>query len=315
MKIVTKIENYLEENPCLLTIGTFDGVHIGHQKIIHNLITEARKKNILAVVLTFFPHPRMVLQKDSEIKLIDSLEDKQKKLASLGVDVLVVHPFSKEFSKLTPLEFTRDILVDTFNISKVIIGYDHRFGRNREASIEDLHEFSVVYGFEVEEIPAQEIASVNVSSTKIRTALEEGNIEKVNQYLNRPFLLSGKVTRGAGVGRTINFPTANIKIKEAYKLCPPNGVYRVQSLIAGKQVLGMMNIGFRPTMGGSNKTIEVHFFNFNKDLYRQTLSIEILSKIREEQKFDSLEELQNQLKKDKNNSIALFDSERSNDKA
>ena len=206
-------------------------------------------------------------------------------------------------------------MVNTFNISKVIIGYDHRFGRNREASITDLREFSKVYGFEVEEIPAQEIASVNVSSTKIRTALEEGNIEKVNQFLNRPFLLTGKVTRGAGLGRTINFPTANIEIKETYKLCPPNGVYRVQSLIDGKQVLGMMNIGVRPTVGGSNKTIEVHFFEFNNDLYQQTLSIEILSKIREEQKFDSVEELQNQLKKDKKNSTALFDSERSNGKA
>ena len=315
MKIVTKIENYLEEKPCILTIGTFDGVHIGHQEIIHNLITEARKKNILAVVLTFFPHPRMVLQKNSEIKLIDSIEDKQKILASLGLDVLVVHPFSEEFSRLTPLEFTRDILVNTFNISKVIIGYDHRFGRNREASITDLRQFSSVYGFEVEEIPAQEIASVNVSSTKIRAALEEGDIEKVNQFLNRPFLLTGKVTRGAGLGRTINFPTANIEIKETYKLCPPNGVYRVQSIIDGKQVLGMMNIGVRPTMGGNNKTIEVHFFEFNNDLYQQTLSIEILSKIREEQKFDSVEELQNQLKKDKKKSTALFDSERSNGKA
>ncbi|MDA8639744.1 bifunctional riboflavin kinase/FAD synthetase [Flavobacteriaceae bacterium] len=311
MKIVSKIENYKEDKACHLTIGTFDGVHIGHQKIIQNLVKKAKSKGDLAVVLTFFPHPRMVLQKDSGIKLIDSLEDKQKILASLGVDVLVVHPFSKEFSRLTATEFTRDILVNTFNISKVIIGYDHRFGRNRDASIVDLHEFGRLYGFEVEEIPAQEIASVNVSSTKIRKALEAGDIQKVNRYLSRPYLLSGKVESGAGIGRTIEFPTANIKIKEDYKLCPPNGVYRIQSEIKGSTVLGMMNIGVRPTVGGNIKKIEVHFFSYDEDLYNENITIQILDKIRDEIKFDSLENLQNQLKKDKINCIRLFDSERS----
>tara|TARA_B100000767_G_scaffold240476_1_gene236285 strand:- start:5976 stop:6917 length:942 start_codon:yes stop_codon:yes gene_type:complete len=313
VKIVSKIENYQEVKPCHLTIGTFDGVHVGHQKIIKKLVTKAKILNNLAVVLTFFPHPRMVLQKDSKIKLIDTLEDKQRILASLGIDVLVIHPFSKEFSKLTPIEFTRNILVNTFKVSKIIIGFDHRFGRNREASIVDLREFANVYDFEVEEIPAQEIEKVNVSSTKIRTALEQGDINKVNSYLNRPYLISGIVCQGEGLGRTINFPTANIKIKDEYKLCPPNGVYQVKSQIDGNQVSGMMNIGIRPTVGGNTKTIEVHFFHYDKDLYKQNLSIEILSKIREEQKFDSLKGLQNQLEKDKKKCIELFDSERSND--
>lgn len=309
MKIVTHIENYQEQTPSILTIGTFDGVHVGHQKIIANLVQQAKEKKHLAVVLTFFPHPRMVLQKDIDIKLIDTVEEKQNILASLGVDVLVIHPFSKEFSRLTSLEFIRDLLVNTFKISKVIMGYDHRFGRNREASIKDVYQYGATYGFEVEEIPAQEISSVNVSSTKIRNALTEGDLKKVNTFLNRPYQLSGIVTPGAGLGRTIDFPTANIKIKETYKLCPPNGVYCVQSTINNKLIKGMMNIGMRPTINGKTKTIEVHFFEFNQTLYEQSLTIEILDKIREEQKFDSLDKLQKQLEKDKKNCLQLFDSE------
>ncbi|MGB2305340.1 MAG: bifunctional riboflavin kinase/FAD synthetase [Flavobacteriaceae bacterium] len=309
MKIVTHIENYQEQTPSILTIGTFDGVHVGHQKIIANLVQQAKEKKHLAVVLTFFPHPRMVLQKDIDIKLIDTVEEKQNILASLGVDVLVIHPFSKEFSRLTSLEFIRDLLVNTFKISKVIMGYDHRFGRNREASIKDVYLYGDTYGFEVEEIPAQEISSVNVSSTKIRNALTEGDLKKVNTFLNRPYQLSGIVTPGAGLGRTIDFPTANIKIKETYKLCPPNGVYCVQSTINNKLIKGMMNIGMRPTVNGKTKTIEVHFFEFNQTLYEQSLTIEILDKIREEQKFDSLDKLQKQLEKDKKNCLQLFDSE------
>jgi riboflavin kinase/FMN adenylyltransferase len=309
VKIVTHIENYQEQTPSILTIGTFDGVHVGHQKIIANLVQQAKEKKHLAVVLTFFPHPRMVLQKDIDIKLIDTLEEKQKILASLGVDVLVIHPFSKEFSRLTSLEFIRDLLVNTFKISKVIIGYDHRFGRNREASIKDVHQYGATYGFEVEEIPAQEISSVNVSSTKIRNTLTEGDLKKVNTFLNRPYQLSGVVTPGAGLGRTIDFPTANIKILETYKLCPPNGVYCVQSTINNKLIQGMMNIGMRPTVNGKTKTIEVHFFEFSQTLYEQSLTIEILDKIREEQKFDSLDELQKQLEKDKKTCLQLFDSE------
>ncbi len=309
MKIVTHIENYQEQTPSILTIGTFDGVHVGHQKIIADLVHQANKKKHLAVVLTFFPHPRMVLQKDIDIKLIDTVEEKQEILASLGVDVLVIHPFSKKFSRLTSLEFIRDLLVNTFKISKVIIGYDHRFGRNREASIKEINQYGGAYGFEVEEIPVQEISSVNVSSSKIRNALKEGDLKKVNTFLNRPYQLSGIVTPGAGLGRTIDFPTANIKIKETYKLCPPNGVYCVQSKINNKLIQGMMNIGMRPTLDGKTKTIEVHFFDFSQNLYDQSLTIEILYKIREEQKFDSLDDLQIQLEKDKKNCLQLFDSE------
>ncbi len=309
MRIIQNIEDYKEQKPSVLTIGTFDGVHLGHQKIITDLVNKAKSKGHLAVVLTFFPHPRMVLQKDSNIKLIDTLKEKEQILSSLGVDVLVIHPFSKEFSRLTSLEFTRDILVNVFKVSKVIIGYNHKFGRNREASIKDLKQYGVIYNFEVEEISAQEVASINISSTKIREALLNGNIKNVSRYLNRPFKLSGTVIKGSEIGRTLNFPTANIQIKEEYKLIPPNGVYQIQSIIKNKLTFGMMNIGIRPTLGGASISIEVHFFDFDMDLYNQELTIEILSKIREEQKFDSLEKLKQQLIRDKEKCIALFKSE------
>ncbi len=200
-------------------------------------------------------------------------------------------------------------MVNVFKVSKVIIGYNHKFGRNREASIKDLKQYGVIYNFEVEEISAQEVASINISSTKIREALLNGNIKNVSRYLNRPFKLSGTVIKGSEIGRTLNFPTANIQIKEEYKLIPPNGVYQIQSIIKNKLTFGMMNIGIRPTLGGASISIEVHFFDFDMDLYNQELTIEILSKIREEQKFDSLEKLKQQLIRDKEKCIALFKSE------
>lgn len=305
MKIVQKIKNYKEQKPSVLTIGTFDGVHLGHQKIIKSIVTEARTKRHLAVVLTFFPHPRKVLQND-DIKLIDTLKEKEQILKSLGVDVLVIQPFSKEFSKLTPLEFINDILVNTFKISKIIIGYNHRFGRDRKASVEDLKQYGNLYNFKVKEILPQEIDSINISSTKVREAISNGKIESVTRYLNRPFKLSGIVVQGLKIGRTLNFPTANIEVKEEYKLIPPNGVYQVQSIIKNKLIFGMMNIGVRPTLGKGSKSIEIHFFDFDMDLYHQELTVEFLSKIREEHKFDSLEKLKKQILKDKKKCIQLF---------
>ena len=247
MKVISTIENYHATQSCSLTIGTFDGVHIGHRKIIQRLVKSAREKDHLAVVLTFFPHPRMVLQKDTSIRLIDTLKEKQQLLADLGVDVLVIHPFSKEFSRQTADEFTRDILVQSFDIAHLIIGYDHRFGRNREATVDDLINAGSTYGFSVEKIEAQEIASVNVSSTKIRTALEEGKMRVATDFLGRPFRLSGKVIRGKKIGRTIGFPTANLQIKEDYKLLPCDGVFLLKPSTMATCYYGMMNVGFRPT--------------------------------------------------------------------
>lgn len=298
MKVISTIENYQATEGCSLTIGTFDGVHIGHREIIDRLVKSAREKNHLAVVLTFFPHPRMVLQKDTSIRLIDTLKEKQQLLSDLGVDVLIIHPFSKEFSRQTADEFTRDILVKAFKIEHLIIGYDHRFGRNREATVDDLINAGETYGFSVEKIEAQEIASVNVSSTKIRLALEEGKMKIATDYLNRPFRLSGKVIEGEKIGRTINFPTANLHIEETYKLMPCDGVYFIQSQLENRLVYGMMNVGFRPTLEGEKRSFEVHFFDFKQDLYGALLHIDLLELIRKEKKFDSLEMLKAQLEED-----------------
>lgn len=298
MKVISTIENYNATQGCTLTIGTFDGVHVGHREIIRRLVKSAREKNHLAVVLTFFPHPRMVLQKDTSIRLIDTLAEKEQLLAQLGVDLMIVHPFSKEFSRQTADEFTRDILVNAFKIEHLIIGYDHRFGRNREATVDDLINAGITYGFSVEKIEAQEIASVNVSSTKIRLALEEGKMKTATDYLTRPFRLSGKVVEGKKIGRTIGFPTANIRVEEAYKLLPRDGVYFIQTKWKKQHLYGMMNVGFRPTLEGEQRSFEVHLFDFDQDLYGAHLQLDLLEMIRYEKKFESLKDLKSQLEED-----------------
>lgn len=301
MNVVNGIENYIANSKSILTIGTFDGVHLGHQKIITSLVTKAKQKSLQANILTFFPHPRMVLQKESNLKLIDTLEEKQNLLSELGIDNLIIQPFSKEFSKLTAIEFTRDVLVNELGMSALMIGYDHRFGKNREASVEDLITYGQSYNFEVTVIPAQDISSITVSSTKIRDAIKISNFKKVNQFLGRPYELNGKVIKGNGVGRTIKYPTANIEIKEIYKLIPPKGVYLVKIYLGENEFSGMMNIGNRPTINGLNQTIEVYIFDFDKDIYGKNLKVCFLKKIRKEKKFDSLPSLKSQLKKDEEN--------------
>ena len=306
MEVIHNIKNYQPKKPSILTIGTFDGLHIGHQKIIHNLVSKAKKEDLCSLVLTFFPHPRMVLQKDTQLKMIDTLEEKRQLLEKLGVEILIIQPFNREFSRMTALEYTRDILVNGLGISKLIIGYDHRFGRNREATIEDLKRFGLDYNFTVEEIPVQDVESIAVSSTKIRNAIITGHIKKANQFLGRHFLLCGTVVKGDKIGRKMGYPTANILIKEEYKLKPQNGVYLVQSHLDDQKFFGMMNVGKRPTISGKETQIETYFFEFEEDLYGKKLKIELLEKIRDEQKFDSLELLVEQLGVDKKNCQELI---------
>ncbi|WP_029034473.1 bifunctional riboflavin kinase/FAD synthetase [Salinimicrobium terrae] len=282
----------------VVTIGTFDGVHIGHQKIIERLVNTAKAGNLESAILTFFPHPRMVLQKDADIKLINTIAERKSILKQSGVDHLIVHPFTQQFSRLSAREFVRDILVHKLRAKKVIIGYDHRFGRNRTADIDDLREFGREYEFEVEEISKQDIEDVAVSSTKIRKALLEGSVEKANRFLSYPFALAGTVVKGKGLGKEFNYPTANLEIKENYKLIPKNGVYVVRSLIDGQVVFGMMSIGTNPTVGGTEKTVETYFFDLEKDLYGKNLSIEMLTRIRDEKKFESVEGLKTAMKQD-----------------
>ncbi|HET8855700.1 MAG TPA: bifunctional riboflavin kinase/FAD synthetase [Salinimicrobium sp.] len=298
MKEHHKAGNYNNRRGSVVTIGTFDGVHIGHQKIIERLVNSAEENDLDAVILTFFPHPRMVLQKDSGIKLINTIQERKEILSRCGIDHLIIQPFTKEFSRMTAEEFVRDILVSKLNVKKVIIGYDHRFGRNRTADIEDLREFGKVYNFDVEEISKQDVEEIAVSSTKIRKALSEGKIEKANRFLRYPFSLTGKVVKGRGLGTGFNFPTANIEVAEDYKLIPKNGVYVVRSEIEGKRFFGMMNIGINPTVGGTQRSIEIHFFELNRDLYGKILTVEILTRIRDEIKFGTVEDLKKAMVQD-----------------
>lgn len=299
MKIKTAAD-YKRIKNSVVTIGTFDGVHVGHQKIINRLVHIAETNKLQALVLTFFPHPRMVVQKDSSIKLINTIDEKAAQLQQLGVDHLVLKEFTKTFSRLSALEYVRDVLVNKLKVKHIIVGYDHHFGRNRTATIEDLIEFGKFYGFEVTQIDAQEVGDVAVSSTKIRAALREGNMRVANDFLGYNFMLTGTVVKGKGLGANLSFPTANIFIEEPYKLIPKQGVYMVQSKIENQLVYGMMNIGKNPTVSQENKThIEVHFFNLDANLYSKTLKIELLEYLRNEIKFPNIEALKVQLEKDK----------------
>jgi riboflavin kinase/FMN adenylyltransferase len=306
MEVIHSISNYHPKKRGILTIGTFDGVHIGHQKILRKLVAKAKKNNRCAIVLTFFPHPRMVLQKDSKIKMIDTLDEKTKLLEQLGVEVLIIQPFTMAFSRMTAVEYTRDVLVNGLNISELIIGYDHRFGRNREATVEDLRHFGLDYDFTVEEIPAQDVESIAVSSTKVRNAITTGEIEKANRFLGRPFSLSGPVVKGDEIGRKMGYPTANLQIEEDYKLKPQNGVYLVKSNLEGQNYFGMMNVGKRPTVLGKKNRIETYFFDFSGNLYGKNIRVDLLEKIRDEQKFDSLDALKNQLNRDQKCCLSLI---------
>ena len=284
-------------------MGTFDGVHIGHKKILEKIIQKTENQNYESLVLTFFPHPRMVLQEHSDIKLLNTIDEKIDLLEQIGIENLVIHPFDEAFSRLTAEDFVKTVLVDRFHIHKIIIGYDHRFGRNRTANIDDLIAFGEQYDFEVEQISVQEINDISVSSTKIRKALLEGNMALANKYLGYDYFLTGVVIKGKQLGRTINFPTANLKIDENYKLIPQNGVYIVKSTINKKTVFGMMNIGFNPTVDGETQSIEIHYFDFDQDLYHQKIRVSILQRIRSEQKFESVTLLKEQLEKDKKTAI------------
>jgi len=289
---------YQSNRRSVVTIGTFDGVHVGHKAILDRVVAASKKDDLDSVLLTFFPHPRMVLQKDSNIKLINTLSEKKQRLEAIGIDHLVIHPFTKEFSRMTAVEYVRDILVNQLHAKKIIIGYDHRFGRNRTANITDLKEFGKTYNFEVEEIDAQTLDDVSVSSTKIRKALEVGDIETANTYLGYPFMISGTVVPGKAIGRTLNYPTANLKPSEAYKLIPMNGVYVVSAEINKKRVYGITSIGTNPTVGGTKQTIETYFLDFDGDLYNEPLQINFLTHIRDEETFTNIEALKVAIKKD-----------------
>jgi riboflavin kinase/FMN adenylyltransferase len=282
-------------------VGTFDGIHYGHQEIIETIKGVAKKNEGESVVLTFSPHPRTVLfPEGNNLRLINSLDEKINRFEKAGIDHLIIYPFTKEFSRISALEYVRDFLVKEIKVSTLIIGYDHQFGRNREGDFEYLKELSELYNFEVQEISAQDINDINVSSTKIRKAIESGDISLANKYLGYYFPLKGKVVEGKKLGNTIGFPTANLIIEDELKIIPKIGAYAIYATIDNKQFKGMLNIGKNPTVANeSNIKIEVHLFDFNKNIYGEILKIKLVKRLRDEFKFNSVDELKQQLAKDK----------------
>lgn len=302
------LKDYNLNSPSIITIGTFDGVHIGHKKIIDQLTSISSKEQLTSILLSFFPHPKMVLQNDRELKLINTIAEKEELLNNLDLDYLVIKEFTKDFSRLSALEFVRDILVNKLNAKHIIIGYDHHFGRNRTANIEQLKEFGLLYDFKVTEILAQDINDIAISSTKIRQALINGEIQLANKFLGYDYFFNGNVVHGNSIGKTISFPTANIEVDEPYKLVPKNGVYIVKTIINEKLIFGMMNIGVNPTFDGTKQSIEIHFLNFNKNIYNNKLTIYMISRIRDEKKFNSVEDLKKQLELDKVSTLSYIES-------
>ena len=334
MKIYNHIDEFTRVNNAVVTIGTFDGVHVGHQKIINRLLEITEQSGGESVILTFFPHPRMILHpEDINIKLISTMAEKAGLLEQAGIDHLIITPFTRDFSNLSPQKYIKDFLVDRIGTKRLVIGYDHHFGKDRSGGLEHLQRYSIEYGFEVEEIPKQDIHDIAVSSTKIRQAILSGDIQTANDFLGYPFHLTGKVIKGDQIGRQLGFPTANLFIEEVYKLIPSDGIYAVKVEISGqrseisdqrseegevpptynpqpktsnlkphsfnlKPLNGMAYIGHRPTINGMTRNIEVNIFDFDQDIYGENIQIHFLDFIRPDQKFSSLEDLKRQLKKD-----------------
>lgn len=300
MNIFRGLSEFKQLKNAVVTIGTFDGLHVGHQKILQRLAEVARNCNGETVLITFWPHPRYVLNPNGEtFHLLTSIEEKSEILKNFGIDHLVIIPFTREFSNLTSREFVKDILINIIGTKKLVIGYDHRFGKDRAGSFEELKREAPRYGFEVEEIPEQDIDHIAVSSTKIRNALNVGDIEIANRYLGRKYCLSGIVVKGEGLGRKIGYPTANINPNFEHKLVPGDGIYAVKVGRDDKMFNGMLNIGYRPTVDGKHRVIEVNIFDFDEDIYGEMITLYFFKKTRSEIKFNSVEELKEQLHSDK----------------
>lgn len=309
MKVYHTLESFEPLPSVVVTSGTFDGVHQGHRKILSRLSEVAAQQRGETVVLTFWPHPRMVVSEDSHgLQLLSTIEEKIELFRELKIDHLLISPFTRAFSELSPTEFIQQVLVDRIGTKRFVIGYDHRFGRNREGSFDFLQKVAPDYGFQVEEIPRQDIDELAISSTRIRKALLAGEVQIANDLLGRPYRFSGVVVKGKQLGRTLGYPTANIDVKENYKLIPANGVYAVKVQHQENIHNGMLNIGIRPTVDGTSRTIEVNLFDFDQDIYGERLTVELVAYLRPEMKFGSLEQLVAQIEKDKMKAVQALKS-------
>ena len=310
MKVYRNLADFAPVKNAVVTTGTFDGVHLGHQTILDRLKDIAHREQGETVLLSFHPHPRLVLfPDDNDLRLLSTLEEKIDLLDRFGIDHFIVHPFTREFSRTSAVEYVRDILVESIGVHKLVIGYDHHFGRNREGSLEQLKEWAPVYGFEVEEIPAQDIDDVNVSSTKIRKALHRGDVATANSYLKYRYPVTGEVVRGDQRGAGLGFPTANVRVANQNKLIPSNGVYVCEAVVGKDSYGAMVNIGTRPTIenAGRDRRIEAHLFNFEGDLYGSEVTLRFIDRIREEQKFEGMDQLKEQLSLDRKSALNILE--------
>lgn len=299
MQVYHNLDDIPHFDGLVLTQGTFDGVHLGHVKVLETVVEEARKTGLESMLLTFFPHPRLVLYPDDNpIRMLSSLDEKIQQLENCGIDHLLVLPFTSEVAALSPLDFVRGVLVNKLHVHTMIVGYDHRFGKNREGSFTDLLQFGEMLNFSVKEIPAGEIDHIAVSSTRIRKALLSGELEQANQLLGRPYTIAGKVVHGRKLGRKLGFPTANIEIEDPYKLIPATGVYAVKAHLPSGVYGGAMNIGFNPSVPGKGFSIEAHLFGFSADIYEIAIRFEMIAYLRQEYTFDNLDDLKQQIAKD-----------------
>lgn len=309
LKVHTDIADFHGVVRPVLTTGTFDGVHLGHQTILKRLIELAKREGGESVLFTFHPHPRMVLfPSDNDLELLTTQKEKIALLEAAGIDHLLIIPFSRTFSRMKALEYVRDILVGVLNVHAVVIGYDHRFGRNREGDLSLLKQLGEAYDFLVEEIPAAEIDHVKVSSTKIRETLLAGDVHLANELLGYPYPISGVVVKGDQLGRTIGFPTANIATIDPFKLVPGNGVYAVTVELKDGRYNGMLSIGVRPTVrANGERTIEVHLLDFDRDIYGEVITLRLHERIRAEEKFDSMEAMRQQIEKDRASTLRILE--------
>ena len=303
--ISLNIQDYCETTHSVVSVGTFDGFHLGHQKLIEKVISISKTKNLTSIILTFNPHPRIVLNNEKDVKLLTTYEEKNKIFESSDIDYLITQDFNKSFSKLSPLEFVRDVLIKKLNVKHIVIGYDHHFGKNRDANASQLFEFSKDLGFDITEVKAFQMNKVSVSSTKIRNLIHDGRINQANKLLGYQFILTGQVISGLGRGKNIGFPTANILI-DSYKIKPGNGVYFIRSIFNGYDIYGMMNIGSNPTFNDKDDSIEIHFFDFEQNLYERQITVSLIKKIRDEKKFKSVDNLSAQLQIDKKKCFELI---------
>ncbi|MEZ4916406.1 MAG: bifunctional riboflavin kinase/FAD synthetase [Chitinophagales bacterium] len=306
MQVFKSLENLPQFKNAVVTIGTFDGVHLGHQKLLERINELAKKNDGESILITFHPHPRFVVQPDSDLKLLNTIDEKIDLLKKYKVNNVVVAPFSKEFSNMPAISYVKDFLVENFKPHTLVIGYDHHFGKNRSGNIDLLEEYKNIFGYNVEQISKETIQDIDISSTKIREALAQGKVQTANKLLGHEYSINGFVTKGEQLGRKIGFPTANVQLLVDYKLIPKNGVYIVNVKVKNSLYKGMLNIGVRPTIEGLNKTIEVNIFDFDQDIYGEKIEVILLKYIREEQKFESLEALKQQLNKDKAEALAYF---------